>query len=162
MIYYTCFESPFCDLTLAGTPKGVTRLFLHSGQEQTPFQRPSTWQENSHVLINFVQQLQEYFGGNRQEFTIPIVLEGTDFQKKVWQELQKIPYGEVRSYKDIARAIGNEKAARAVGVANNKNPIPIIIPCHRVIGSNGSLTGFAHGVVLKRRLLAHEGFVLTP
>lgn len=102
-------------------------------------------------------QLQEYFRGKRKVFTVPVCLAGTDFQKKVWRELQKIPYGETRTYQQIAEAVGNEKACRAVGMANNRNPIVIMIPCHRVIGANGSLTGYAGGLEKKEALLRLEG-----
>lgn len=106
------------------------------------------------------RQLHEYFSGERREFDIPIVfLGGTPFQRKVWEELQKIPYGEVRSYKEIAQAIGMPKAVRAVGGANNQNPIPIIVPCHRVIGSNGALVGYSGGLDKKEFLLKHEGYL---
>lgn len=101
-------------------------------------------------------QLEEYFDGKRKYFDIPLYIEGTDFQKKVWYALMDIPYGEVRSYKDIAIAINNEKAVRAVGNANNKNKIPIIIPCHRVIGINGKLVGYAGGLEIKEKLLELE------
>lgn len=102
------------------------------------------------------KQLKEYFEGNRVKFDLPLDARGTEFQKKVWNELLRIPYGETKSYKDIAVAIGNEKACRAIGMANNKNPIPIIIPCHRVIGSNGKLVGYAGGLNVKEKLLNIE------
>lgn len=102
------------------------------------------------------QQLDEYFAGKRKEFDIPIKLEGTDFQIKVWKELLKIPYGETYSYLDIAKRIGNPKASRAVGMANNKNKIIIIVPCHRVIGSNKKLVGYACGLDVKEKLLELE------
>lgn len=101
-------------------------------------------------------QLDEYFAGTRTEFAFPYSLKGTPFQEKVWAALQKIPYGETRSYKDIAEAIGHPKAFRAVGMANNANPIFIAIPCHRVIGSNGSLIGYGGGLEMKKALLDHE------
>ena len=104
-------------------------------------------------------QLDEYISGNRTEFDLPLKPKGTEFQSKVWLELTKIPYGETKSYKDIAIAVGNEKASRAVGMANNKNPIPIIIPCHRVIGSNKKLVGYAGGLDLKEKLLKIEGVI---
>ena len=102
------------------------------------------------------RQLIEYIEGKRRSFDFPYELRGTDFQKKVWQELCKIPYGETRSYKEIARAIGNEKACRAVGMANNKNPIIIVVPCHRVVGANGKLVGYAGGISMKQYLLDME------
>jgi len=97
------------------------------------------------------RQLTAYFNGELQTFNLKLNPEGTEFQKKVWDKLMEIPYGETRSYKDIAILIGNENASRAVGMANGKNPIPLIVPCHRVIGSNGKLTGFAFGVELKKK-----------
>jgi methylated-DNA-[protein]-cysteine S-methyltransferase len=103
-----------------------------------------------------VEQIDEYFNGKRKKFTIEIQLQGTDFQKKVWKQLMKIPYGETVSYKDIAVSIGNKKAVRAVGGANNKNKIAIIVPCHRVIGSDGDLVGFGGGLWRKEWLLRHE------
>jgi methylated-DNA-[protein]-cysteine S-methyltransferase len=108
------------------------------------------------LLKKAAQELQEYFIGKRKRFDLPLSPQGTDFQQKVWKALQDIPYGAVCSYKDIARAIGNEKACRAVGGANNKNPISIIIPCHRVIGANGSLVGYGGGIEIKKQLLALE------
>lgn len=103
------------------------------------------------------KELSEYFNGKRKNFDIPIKLAGTAFQLKVWNELKQIPYGKTASYKDIAIKIGREKAYRAVGMANNKNPVAIIIPCHRVIGSNKSLTGYAGGLDIKEKLLKIEG-----
>ncbi|MFH1942641.1 MAG: methylated-DNA--[protein]-cysteine S-methyltransferase, partial [bacterium] len=101
-------------------------------------------------------QLLEYFNGTRKVFSLPIDLRGTDFQKSVWEAVRKVPYGQTRSYGDIAKAIGNPRASRAVGAANGANPIPIIIPCHRIIGSDGSITGFGGGIPLKQKLLNLE------
>lgn len=112
--------------------------------------------EETDLIKECFKQLKEYFEGNRRAFDLPIETRGTEFQKKVWDELLKIPYGETKSYKDIAIAIGNEKACRAIGMANNKNHIPIIIPCHRVIGSNGKLVGYAGGLNVKEKLLNIE------
>lgn len=103
-----------------------------------------------------IQQLEEYFNGKRYSFSLPLAPSGTQFMQDVWQALITIPYGEVRSYGDIARKIGNPKACRAVGMANNRNPLPIIIPCHRVIGANGKLIGYAGGLGCKEKLLALE------
>ena len=102
------------------------------------------------------KQLLEYLDGNRKQFDLPYDLNGTDFQKKVWNQLAHIPYGETRSYKDIAIAVGNEKASRAIGMANHKNPITVIIPCHRVIGKSGKLVGYAGGLTMKEFLLHME------
>lgn len=106
-------------------------------------------------------QLGEYLNGRRREFTLPLEPTGTEFMCRVWEELRRIPFGKTVSYKDIACAIGNEKACRAVGMANNRNPIALFIPCHRVIGANGSLVGYAEGLEMKRRLLDLEKAVLA-
>lgn len=113
------------------------------------------------VLTETACQLKQYFAGRRRSFSLPLAASGTQFQRQVWTALEKIPFGEVRSYQDIASAIGNPKAVRAVGAANGRNPIPIIVPCHRVIGSNGRLTGFAGGLPAKQRLLELEASQLT-
>ena len=103
-----------------------------------------------------VSQLNEYFAGTRKSFDLPLKFDGTEFQNRVWRELQNIPYGKTISYKELAEKTGNIKACRAVGMANNKNPLPIIIPCHRVVGSNGKLTGYAGGLEVKKFLLELE------
>ncbi len=108
------------------------------------------------VIKETYKQLSEYFAKKRKTFDIPLKLEGTEFQKSVWHALMKIPYGKTATYLEIAETIGNPKASRAVGMANNKNKIPIVIPCHRVIGSNGSLTGYAGGLEIKKKLLELE------
>ena len=104
-------------------------------------------------------QLDEYFAGNRQHFDLPLAPSGTTFQKAVWAALSEIPFGEVRSYGDIAKGIGKPSAVRAVGAANSRNPLPVVVPCHRVIGTDGSLTGFAGGLERKRQLLTLEGYL---
>ncbi|MFT8318787.1 MAG: methylated-DNA--[protein]-cysteine S-methyltransferase [Sporolactobacillus sp.] len=108
------------------------------------------------AFINVDRQLGEFLNGERAHFELSLLILGTDFQKKVWNELTRIPYGQTRSYKEIAESIGHSKAVRAVGNANNKNPLPLVLPCHRVIGTNGSLTGYGGGVELKRQLLDLE------
>jgi methylated-DNA-[protein]-cysteine S-methyltransferase len=108
------------------------------------------------VLIKAERQLMEYFSGARTEFALPLELRGSEFQKKVWQALREIPFGETRSYLELAKAVGSAKAVRAVGAANGKNPLSIVVPCHRVVGANGSLTGFAGGLEAKAKLLALE------
>ena len=111
-------------------------------------------EKNETVLLKeAIRELNEYFDGKRTSFDLQLELQGTEFQKKVWKALKEIPFGETRSYGEIAKIIGNEKASRAVGMANNKNPIPIIIPCHRVIGANGKLVGYAGGIDVKEKLL---------
>jgi methylated-DNA-[protein]-cysteine S-methyltransferase len=108
------------------------------------------------LIKNVAVQIEEYLAGKRKNFSLPLALHGTEFQRAVWQALQGIPYSETRSYKEIAAAIGRPKAVRAVGMANNRNPIVIIVPCHRVIGHDGSLTGYGGGIPLKQRLLDLE------
>ena len=112
------------------------------------------------MLLRVKKQLEQYFAGQRQQFDLPLDFQGTDFQQQVWQTLLTIPYGETRSYKDIALQIGNEKAVRAVGAANGRNPISIIAPCHRVIGANGQLVGYGGGLDMKQWLLEHENTYL--
>lgn len=117
------------------------------------------WQginKETEVIKETYRQLSEYFAGKRDSFDIPIKTQGTDFQEKVWNALKQIPYGETRSYKEIAIAIGKPKAMRAVGMANNRNPIMIVIPCHRVIGANGQLIGYGGGLDVKEKLLTLE------
>jgi methylated-DNA-[protein]-cysteine S-methyltransferase len=109
------------------------------------------------ILKATATQLGEYFAGTRMTFDLPLHPHGTDFQRAVWQQLSAIPHGETRSYADIARALGQPTATRAVGAANGRNPLSIVVPCHRVVGSTGALTGFAGGIAAKRWLLAHEG-----
>ena len=115
------------------------------------------FQESADALQPYIQQLEEYFAGTRREFTFPLDLRGTEFQVACWNALLAIPYGETRSYGDIARAVGKANAFRAVGMANNRNPIAIVVPCHRVIASDGTLCGYGGGLDLKRRLLELEG-----
>ncbi|OUP77814.1 MULTISPECIES: methylated-DNA--[protein]-cysteine S-methyltransferase [unclassified Thomasclavelia] len=113
-------------------------------------------EENTPLIQEAAKQLQEYFNKQRTSFTLPLAMEGSEFQLKVWNQLLKIPYGKTATYQNIAMAIGNKKASRAVGMANNKNRIMIVIPCHRVIGSNGSLTGYYGGLEMKQMLLDLE------
>lgn len=120
----------------------------------------SQTEEETPLLEQAKQQLAEYFAGQRQVFDLPLRVQGTPFQQRVWAALREIPYGQTRSYKQIAEQIGSPHASRAVGMANNRNPIAILIPCHRVIGADGSLTGYAGGLAAKERLLALEAAVL--
>ncbi len=148
------------------TPIGALQLLVRDGAliricfpeqfyEVSDEQQVSPY--NSDVLQTASAQLQEYFAGQRQRFDLPLGAQGTAFQHSVWRALGEIPYGELRSYRDIACQIGRDKAVRAVGAANGRNPLPIVVPCHRVIGSDGSLTGFAGGLAIKRQLLMLEG-----
>lgn len=117
----------------------------------------SGWSRGSSLLAEAGRQLEQYFRGQRTRFELPLNPAGTEFQQSVWTALQRIPYGKTVSYSDVAQRIGRPRAVRAVGAANGANPIPIVIPCHRVIGKNGSLTGFAAGLSIKQRLLVLEG-----
>ncbi len=156
MIYYTQFETPLCQIILAGNEAGLRHLHLNTGEGKRRFEISKGWVHDHAFFSNTVAQITEYFEGKRREFHVTLNPQGTDFQKRVWRRLSEIPYGELRTYKGIARAMGNEKAARAVGMANSHNPIPLIIPCHRVIGTDGGLTGFAHGLDMKERLIRME------
>jgi methylated-DNA-[protein]-cysteine S-methyltransferase len=148
------FNSPIGILHICEDKGNIVSLYLKTVEQNT---EQSKYHQHSDLLYEAYKQLNEYFAGNRQRFQLPLECNGTFFQKKVWSELQKIPYGETRSYEDIAIGIGNKKAVRAIGQANNKNPIMIIIPCHRVIQKNGSIGGFGCGIDTKKYLLDLEG-----
>ena len=148
MVYVTFLNSPIGRLKITSSEKAIIAL-EHEAEGEESEVLPA-------VLAECVTQLEQYFAGERQSFTVPLQVDGTVFQQQVWQALQDIPYGEVCSYKAIATAIGNTKAVRAVGNANNKNKLPLLIPCHRVIGANGSLVGYALGLEHKQYLLDLE------
>ncbi|GIC75460.1 methylated-DNA--[protein]-cysteine S-methyltransferase [Moritella sp. F3] len=154
MNVYTQFESLLGTVTVHGNDDGLLGIWYESHTRQlSDFGKRA----DEHPILQLaVTQLQEYFNGQRHEFSIPLAANGTEFQNKVWQALTTIPYGETWSYKDLAIAVGNPKASQAVGGANSKNPISIIVPCHRVIGKNGSLTGYAGGLDIKQQLLNLE------
>lgn len=149
-MYFCYMPSPVGRLTLAGDEAGLKRIDFESGEA------PAGWQEDERSLREARHQLEDYFAGTRRSFDVPLLPAGTPFQQAVWQALLAIPYGETTSYGEIARRIGRPRAVRAVGAANGANPIPVIIPCHRVIGANGSLTGYGGGLPIKQRLLALE------
>ncbi|HZK34306.1 MAG TPA: methylated-DNA--[protein]-cysteine S-methyltransferase [Bacillota bacterium] len=136
----------------------MTGIYFQGSDDQLPdsILEKDYLQKETELLSQASQQLFDYLDGERYSFDLPLAAEGTAFQQRVWQALEAIPYGQVKSYKDIAIAIGNKNAARAAGMANNKNPIPIIIPCHRVIGANGQLIGYSGGLDIKRYLLDLE------
>lgn len=158
-VYCTTFESPVGPLLLVGDAKALRRVsFESSKRSATP--QPD-WKQNRAAFAEVIRQLQAYFRGELKEFSLPLAMEGTDFQLRVWNELRAIPYGETISYAQLAGRIGNPKAVRAVGLANGSNPIPIIVPCHRVIGSDGSLTGFGGGLSTKKKLLELENKQLS-
>ena len=145
------FNTPIGFLTIREEEKKLTKLFWEANSVQTMKN-----ELHSDFLYEVYTQVNEYLTGRRKQFDVPLKYQGTQFQQSVWQELQKIPYGETRSYQEIAAVIGNEKAVRAVGQANNKNPILLIIPCPRVIHKSGDISGFACGVEVKRYLLELE------
>lgn len=155
MNVYTQFDSSIGMITVNGNDEGLLGVWYEShARTLSDF----GVQADDHPILKLtVSQLKEYFNGERRDFSIPLAANGTEFQNKVWQALTTIPYGETWCYKDLAIAVGNPKASQAVGGANSKNPISIIVPCHRVIGKNGSLTGYAGGVDIKQALLKLEG-----
>lgn len=150
--YFSWMESPTGWIEITADDEGVTSVFFHdkkqpNGKNSNPFTEQCE------------KELDEYFSGKRKEFTVPLHPIGTPFQKRVWKELCDLPFGKTASYLDLAKILGDEKLTRAVGTANGKNPIGIIIPCHRVIGADGSLTGYAGGLHRKKWLLMHEGVI---
>ena len=153
-MYYCYLNSPIGDLLLAGDDDGLSLIGFPQGKMR--HDPEPDWIFNEKPFAVARQQLEEYFAGERTVFDLPLHLSGTDFQVQVLQELQRIPYGETTSYGEIAKRIGRPKAMRAVGAANGRNPIPIIVPCHRVIGSSGDLTGFGGGLDTKEVLLRLE------
>ncbi len=154
---YSFLDSPIGSLMISTDGTALTGLYMG-----TPSKRPNIedWREDPDELVlrETAQQLNEYFSGKRRKFELPLKFNGTEFQHRVWHALTEIPFGETRTYGQLARHIGNPAACRAVGLANGKNPIAVIVPCHRVIGADGSLTGFGGGLPRKEWLLGHEGF----
>jgi len=157
---YFYIETPIGKLLIAGDAESVRHIrFPEKGAPASP---DAGWIEGvTGPLREAARQLNEYFEGRRKDFDLPLLPEGTQFQKSVWRKLQDIPYGQTISYGELARRVGNPKASRAVGAANGQNPIPIVIPCHRVIGANGKLTGFGGGLPTKEALLGLESRQLT-
>ncbi|HLL23459.1 MAG TPA: methylated-DNA--[protein]-cysteine S-methyltransferase [Kofleriaceae bacterium] len=145
-------KSPIGELVLVGSASALAVLQLPNSGDPAPDVEPGT----TPVLARVARQLDEYFAGERTTFDVPLAAKGTAFQQRVWDALVAIPYGALCSYGDVARTIGRPSASRAVGAANGRNPIAIIVPCHRVIGSSGQLTGYGGGLPTKRWLLAHE------
>ena len=146
--------SPVGPLLLAADDVGLRRIIFMNGRDRA--QPSPDWVLDRSAFAETIRQLKAYFSGELEAFDLPLAPEGTPFQLQVWRQLCEIPYGETISYGELARRIGNFKASRAVGLANGANPIPIIIPCHRVIGSNGKLTGYGGGLPIKEKLLALE------
>ncbi len=162
--YYSTMPSPIGRLLLVATDKGLSGVFMedHAGG---PNPEPDWVRDDEHLNLA-KRQLEKYFAGELRDFDLLLDVSGTPFQLEVWNALRRIPYGETRSYGDLARDIGRPNAVRAVGLANGRNPVSIIVPCHRVIGSDGSLTGYGGGLPRKQYLLQHEartvGLVLQP
>ncbi len=151
---YCAYDTPIGRLVISGEKGKVEQLLFPL--EALNFEPDSAWEYDRTCFKEILSQLDDYFAGKRKTFSLNLHPIGTEFQKKVWSELEKIPYGETINYGELAKRIGNPKASRAVGAANGKNPIPIVIPCHRVIGKNGSLTGFGGGLDIKKQLLDLE------
>lgn len=168
VLHYTVLTSPVGPLFLAASERGLVALEFDTrlpGQQtirpNPRNQRAETkgvrFEESSGAMGGYVRELEGYFAGERREFTFALDLRGTDFQRACWRALLAIPYGETRSYGDVARAVGRPQGFRAVGMANNRNPLAIVVPCHRVIASDGTLCGYGGGLDVKRRLLELEG-----
>jgi len=158
MKQYCYYQSPIGKLLIAGTDRKLEAIFFPNSIDQFEISDEIQYSEENFTDVS--RQLSDYFAGKRQTFEVDVFPAGTDFQKKVWRELQNVPFGQTASYGEIAARIDNPKACRAIGMANGKNPIPIIIPCHRIIGKDGSLTGFGGGLDIKRKLLELEGISL--
>jgi len=154
-MYYSIYQSPFGEIALTANEDGLTALAFQQGAAKIEITEDLSLNEEKFSQVH--QQLDEYFSGKRSQFDVPLAPLGTPFQKKVWHALTMIKQGETKSYAWLAEKINNKKAVRAVGTANGANPIALIIPCHRVIGSNKKLTGYAGGLALKAKLLMHEG-----
>ncbi len=151
---YALIDSPLGALLTVRDEVGLTMLYLPTGKNaKAP---DPTWNHDEGAFADVGDQLEEYFAGRRQHFELALHPSGTEFQQRVWKQLRSIPYGETASYGQTAAAIGHPNGSRAVGLANGRNPISIIVPCHRVIGANGSMTGYGGGIEAKQWLLAHE------
>jgi len=156
---YAMYSSPNGPIYVIGDETGIKRVEIFEEEWQTFSLQHPDLEEGNELCLEAVKQLDEYFNGKRKTFDLPLSVEGTEFRKKVWKALQEIPYGEVRSYSDIAETVGSPKAVRAVGQANKANQVPIIIPCHRVIGKSGDMTGYAGSrIPMKIFLLETEGY----
>lgn len=160
-LVYKTVASPLGELKVVAGERGLVAVLWPNDDPQRVALGAMTESRNHPVLVKVEKQLQDYFAGVRKAFDVPLDFRGTDFQKQVWGALLTIPFGETRSYGEIAKQIGNPKAMRAVGAANGKNPVSILAPCHRVVGADGALTGFAGGMEAKAYLLKLEGVMGT-
>jgi methylated-DNA-[protein]-cysteine S-methyltransferase len=156
---YTHLESPLGELLLVGDGAALHGLYMQEGR--TAFAVQPGWEAATEPFAEVRAQLDEYFAGRREEFDVPLVMTGSPFQRRVWSALREIPYGETISYGELASRVGIPSASRAVGVANGRNPVSVIVPCHRVIGADGSMTGYGGGIERKRILLELEAGVLA-
>lgn len=152
--YYDIMSTPLGDLLIVAGAAGIMHVSFQAGD--SPLAVEPAWRRDGVALAEAAAQLQAYFAGERRQFTLPLAPQGTPFQQAVWRRLQTIPYGHTTTYGALAEALGDAKAARAVGAANGRNPIPILIPCHRLVGHDGRLTGFRGGIGIKAALLALE------
>lgn len=153
---YKMIESPVGKLKLVASDKGLVAILWEKDKPRRVSLNDLVANEQHPVLVRTERQLKEYFAGKRKSFSVDLDMRGTRFQKNVWEALLAIPFGETRSYGQLAKQLGNPRASRAVGAANGRNPVSIIVPCHRVIGSSGKLTGFAGGLEVKAHLLGLE------
>jgi methylated-DNA-[protein]-cysteine S-methyltransferase len=153
-LLYATIDSPIGELLLLGEECVLRGLYMQEGRKPMPI--ASAWRQAAEPFRNVITQLQEYFAGARSVFEVPLLMEGTPFERRVWRALQDIPYGATVTYGEVARRIDEPSAARAVGLANGRNPVSVIVPCHRVIGANGTLTGYGGGLERKRALLDLE------
>jgi methylated-DNA-[protein]-cysteine S-methyltransferase len=153
-LVYTCVDSPIGELLLVGDGSTLHGLVMQDGKH--PVDIDPSWERDDDAFADARRQLGEYFAGERRAFDLPVHLEGTEFQVRVWEALREIPYGTTISYGELARRVGRPAGARAVGAANGRNPVAVVVPCHRVIGADGSLTGFGGGVERKQLLLGLE------
>lgn len=161
MIRYQYIDSPVDPLLLAADEHGLQLIEFHTPRH--PMARLADWSEGDNAVLQAARvQLDEYFSGTRTQFDLPLAPQGTPFQTEVWHTLATIPYGETISYAQLAQRVGKPTAMRAVGAANGRNPLPIVLPCHRVIGADGSLTGFGGGLPTKQFLLELEGALARP
>jgi methylated-DNA-[protein]-cysteine S-methyltransferase len=155
---YSLLDSPIGELLLLGNDVALHGLYMQAGRK--PMRTRPDWQRDDDAFGAARSQLEEYFSGERREFDVPLIMHGSEFERRVWRALQDIPYGETTSYGEIARRIGEPDAARGVGWANGRNPIAVIVPCHRVIGADGKLVGYGGGLDNKRLLLELEAGVM--
>ena len=156
MTYFHTYTINKYKITIVGDHSGITQLMVHNNTRN--YDINPEWKDSAEIFVKTHQQLEEYFNGKRKIFDLELNPKGTPYQQKVWLALQNIPYGHLQSYKDIANALGDSNASRAIGLANNRNPIPIIVPCHRVVGSNGKMMSYAFGIEMKRDLIEMEAY----